>query len=55
VPAVTTRGMKEAHMATVVELIDKALVNAENEDVLATLRGDVNAFMKQFPLYPELG
>jgi len=55
VPAITSRGMKESHMATVVELIDKALVNAENEDVLAALRGDVNAFMKQFPLYPELG
>ena len=23
-------------------------------DVLAAMRGDVNAFMKQFPLYPEL-
>src|SRR3984957_4516680 len=55
VPAVTTRGMKEEHMSTVVGLIDKALVNAENEDVLAELRGEVNAFMKQFPLYPELG
>ncbi|WP_431211830.1 hypothetical protein ACQ86N_39530 [Puia sp. P3] len=47
--------MKESHMATVVEMIDKALVNADNEDVLKALRGDVNAFMKQFPLYPELG
>jgi glycine hydroxymethyltransferase len=55
VPAITSRGMKEAHMATVVELIDKALVNAENEEVLTAMRGDVNAFMKQFPLYPELG
>jgi glycine hydroxymethyltransferase len=55
VPAVTTRGMKEEHMASVVEMIDKALVNAEKEEVLATLRGEVNAFMKQFPLYPELG
>jgi glycine hydroxymethyltransferase len=54
VPAVTTRGMKETHMATVVELIDKALVNAENEDMLASLKGDVGSFMKQFPLYPEL-
>jgi glycine hydroxymethyltransferase len=54
VPAVTTRGMKEEHMSTVVGLIDKALVNAENEDVLAALRGEVNVFMKQFPLYPEL-
>ena len=54
VPAVTTRGMKEEHMSTVVGLIDKALVNAENEDVLAALKGEVNVFMKQFPLYPEL-
>jgi glycine hydroxymethyltransferase len=54
VPAITTRGMKETHMATVVELIDKAIVNAEKDDVLAAMRGDVNAFMKQFPLYPEL-
>jgi len=54
VPAITTRGMKEANMATVVEMIDKALVNSEKDDVLAAMRGDVNAFMKQFPLYPEL-
>jgi glycine hydroxymethyltransferase len=54
VPAITTRGMEEAHMATVVEMIDKAIVNAEKDDVLAAMRGDVNAFMKQFPLYPEL-
>ncbi|HXD79340.1 MAG TPA: serine hydroxymethyltransferase [Puia sp.] len=54
VPAVTTRGMKETHMATVVEMIDRALVNAENEDALAKLKGEVNQFMKGFPLYPEL-
>lgn len=54
VPAVTTRGMEEKHMATIVELIDKTLMNAENEPVLASLRGEVNEFMKQFPLYPEL-
>jgi glycine hydroxymethyltransferase len=55
VPAITTRGMKESHMATVVELIDKALVNAENEDVLKGICGNVSELMKQFPLYPELG
>src|ERR1700743_2861132 len=54
VPAVTTRGMEESHMTTIVDLIDKALVNAEDEAVLATLKGEVNTFMKQFPLYPEL-
>ncbi|HEY8968985.1 MAG TPA: serine hydroxymethyltransferase [Puia sp.] len=55
VPAITTRGMKESHMRTVVDMIDKALINAEDEAVLATLKGEVNSFMKQFPLYPELG
>jgi len=54
VPAVTTRGMKEEHMSTVVGLIDKALVNAENEGALAGLKEEVYTFMKQFPLYPEL-
>ena len=55
VPAITTRGMKESHMATVVELIDKALVSAEKDDVLKGICGDVATLMKQFPLYPELG
>ena len=55
VPAITTRGMKEAHMATVVELIDKALVNAEKEEVLKGVCGEVSKLMQQFPLYPELG
>jgi glycine hydroxymethyltransferase len=54
VPAITTRGMKESHMATIVEFIDRALVSAEDEAVLASLKGEVKAFMKQFPLYPEL-
>lgn len=54
VPAVTTRGMKEEHMSAVVGLIDKALVNAENENALAALKGEVHTFMRQFPLYPEL-
>jgi glycine hydroxymethyltransferase len=55
VPAITTRGMKETHMATVVEMIDRALRDAENDGGLESLRGEVNAFMEQFPLYPELG
>ena len=55
VPAVTSRGMKESHMRTVVDMIDKALMNAEDEAVLSALKGEVNSFMKQFPLYHELG
>jgi len=55
VPASTSRGMKESHMRTVVDMIDKALMNTEDEAVLSALKGEVNSFMKQFPLYPELG
>lgn len=55
VPAVTTRGMKEEHMATVVSMIDKVLMNADDENKIAAVRNEVKDFMQQFPLYPELG
>jgi glycine hydroxymethyltransferase len=55
VPAVTTRGMKDAHMETVVSLIDKVLMNADDENVIASAKSEVKEFMQQFPLYPELG
>ena len=54
VAAITTRGMKEEHMAAVVNFIDKALMNADDETVLATIAKEVKIFMGQFPLYPEL-
>jgi len=55
VPAITTRGMQEHHMSEVVNFVDKALVNADNETGLENIREDVNKFMQQFPLYSELG
>ncbi len=54
VAAITSRGMKEEHMEFVVNAIDKALMNADDEVVLEGLRKEVNGFMKDFPLYPEL-
>ncbi|HRD57473.1 MAG TPA: serine hydroxymethyltransferase [Ferruginibacter sp.] len=54
VPAITTRGMKEEHMQTVVNFIDNVLMNIDDEAVIATVKADVKNFMKQFPLYPEL-
>lgn len=54
VPAITTRGMKEEHMNIVVELIDKVLMNIDDEQIVAEVSDEVKAFMKQFPLYPEL-
>jgi glycine hydroxymethyltransferase len=55
VPAITTRGMKEADMQTVVDLMDKVLTNLDNEAVITGVAADVHTFMNQFPLYPELG
>jgi glycine hydroxymethyltransferase len=55
VPAITTRGMKEDHMQTVVDMVDKVLMNIDNENVITEVRNNVRSFMDQFPLYPELG
>ena len=54
VAAVTTRGMVESDMAFVVNAIDKALMNPDDAALLEKLKGEVNDFMSQFVLYPEL-
>jgi glycine hydroxymethyltransferase len=55
VPAITTRGMNETHMPFVVDAIDRVLMNADDAAVIAAVRKDVNDFMSQFALYPEMG
>jgi glycine hydroxymethyltransferase len=55
VPAITSRGMKASDMEFVVNAIDTVLMNADDETKLAAVRSQVNEFMAQFPLYPELG
>lgn len=54
VPAITTRGLKENDMLTVVNFIDKVLTNLDNEQIIESVRNDVKDFMKAFPLYPDL-
>jgi glycine hydroxymethyltransferase len=53
VPAITTRGFRTEHMSSVVDFIDEAIINAENDVVLGEIKIRINAFMKAFPLYPE--
>ncbi|MFL5741313.1 MAG: serine hydroxymethyltransferase [Flavisolibacter sp.] len=55
VPAITSRGMKEDHMQTVVDLLDKVMMNLDDVAVVNKVQNEVHDFMKQFPLYPELG
>jgi glycine hydroxymethyltransferase len=55
VPAITTRGLKEADMEMVVALIDKVLMNLDNNSVVESVKEEVKALMAGFPLYPEMG
>lgn len=49
-PAVTTRGMKEADMATIAGFIKAVSENIENEEKLAKIREEVIAFSNRFEL-----
>jgi glycine hydroxymethyltransferase len=54
VPAVTTRGMKENDMHFVVNCIDKILMNSDDTSIINAVKKEVNEFMTQFILYPEM-
>lgn len=50
VPAITTRGMKEADMEKIVVLIDRILMDIDNENTLLAVKEEVHEMMKGFPL-----
>jgi len=49
-PAMTTRGIKEADAKKIVEFIDQALKNKDNEEMLAELRIKVRELSLSFPV-----
>lgn len=49
--AMTTRGLKEADFERIVELIDRVLMDPENEEMILNTRNEINHWMKSFPLY----
>jgi glycine hydroxymethyltransferase len=53
-PAVTTRGMKEAEMTEIAELISLVVKNLGSEEVMSKVRGRVDELVSGFPLYPDL-
>jgi len=50
-PAVTTRGLKEEEMVRVVYLINKALTNYQNKDILNEVKEEVIKMMEKYPLF----
>src|SRR5579872_2667395 len=52
-PAVTTRGMREAEMDIVGDLIVRALKTPEDDRALSMIRTEVETLCQKFPLYPE--
>ncbi|WP_029037474.1 serine hydroxymethyltransferase [Salinimicrobium xinjiangense] len=50
-PAVTTRGLKEEDMKTVVDLVDRVITNHQNEDELEAIGNEVLELMQGRPLF----
>ena len=50
-PAITTRGLKEADMPVIVDMIDRILSNIDDENVIAQVKKEVNAMMKPRPMF----
>jgi glycine hydroxymethyltransferase len=53
-PAITSRGLREAEMDTVGAFITRVLAAPDDEAVLDSVRADVEALCRTFPLYPAL-
>lgn len=49
--AVTTRGLKEADMKTIADMIDEAIMNHDNDEKLAEIGERVHDMMSQRPLF----
>ena len=50
-PAITTRGLKEADMDVIADMIDRVLAAPEDADVIAKVRAEVNAMMNDRPMF----
>ena len=50
-PAITTRGIKENLIPTIVNLIDKVISNHNNEKILINVKNEVNKLMSSFPIF----
>ena len=52
-PAVTTRGMREAEMALIGDLIARVLASPDDLELLDSIRDEAADLCRRFPLYPQ--
>jgi glycine hydroxymethyltransferase len=52
-PAITTRGMATQEVAHIVNLMDTAMLNSKNHDVLGKVSREVADLCRKFPVYKE--
>ena len=50
-PAITTRGLVEEDMETIVELIDRVLMNHTNEDIIEEVANEVNEMVSERAIF----
>ena len=50
-PAITTRGMKEEEMRTIVQLMDDAMMNREDKQKVTQIQKAVQELCVQFSIY----
>jgi glycine hydroxymethyltransferase len=53
-PAVTSRGLREPEMDAIGAFISRVLAAPDDEAVLGSVRAEVEALCRTFPLYPAL-
>lgn len=50
-PAITTRGINEDLIPTIVDLIDTVISNHDNEKILVNVKDEVNKLMSSLPIF----
>ncbi len=50
-PAITTRGVKETEIPQIVSLIDRVIMNKDDESTINEVKKEVNALMANFPIF----
>ena len=50
-PAITTRGVKEDVIVTIVDLIDEVITHIEDQNTIASVKSKVNKLMADYPIF----